>query len=77
MVNIEQVCSANPDLSRRNGLDTSCREQLPQGRARSIVEITPSQLQRFTVSMKELAEWFGRCLKCGCQTGVGTGFSKH
>ena len=30
-----------------------------EGRARSIVEITPSQLQRFTVSIKELAEWFG------------------
>jgi hypothetical protein len=29
------------------------------GRAGSIVEITRFQLQRFTVSMKELAEWFG------------------
>jgi hypothetical protein len=30
-----------------------------QGRHSSIVEITRFQLQRFTVSMKELAEWFG------------------
>jgi len=29
------------------------------GRSSSIVEITRFQLQRFTVSMKELAEWFG------------------
>jgi hypothetical protein len=26
---------------------------------RSIVEVTRFQLQRFTVSIKELAEWFG------------------
>ena len=32
---------------------------LVQGRSGSIVEITRFQLQRFTVSMKELAEWFG------------------
>jgi len=32
---------------------------LVQGRASSIVEITRFQLQRFTVSVKELAEWFG------------------
>ena len=30
-----------------------------QGRSSSIVEITRFQLQQFTVSMKELAEWFG------------------
>jgi hypothetical protein len=30
-----------------------------QGRHSSIVEITRFQLQQFTVSMKELAEWFG------------------
>ena len=29
------------------------------GRGSSIVEITRFQLQQFTVSMKELAEWFG------------------
>jgi hypothetical protein len=29
------------------------------GRFSSIVEITRFQLQRFTVSIKELAEWFG------------------
>ena len=29
------------------------------GRSGSIVEITRFQLQRFTVSMRELAEWFG------------------
>jgi hypothetical protein len=29
------------------------------GRSSSIVEITRFQLQRFTVSIKELAEWFG------------------
>jgi hypothetical protein len=29
------------------------------GRSSSIVEITGSQLQRFTVSIKELADWFG------------------
>jgi hypothetical protein len=32
---------------------------LMQGRSSSIVEVTRFQLQRFTVSMKELAEWFG------------------
>ena len=32
---------------------------LVPGRGSSIVEITRFQLQRFTVSMKELAEWFG------------------
>jgi hypothetical protein len=32
---------------------------LMQGRASSIVEIGRFQLQHFTVSMKELAEWFG------------------
>ena len=32
---------------------------LVSGRSTSIVEITRFQLQRFTVSMKELAEWFG------------------
>jgi len=32
---------------------------LVQGRASSIVEIGRFQLQQFTVSMKELAEWFG------------------
>jgi len=31
---------------------------LPGGSS-SIVEITPFQLHRFTVSIKELAEWFG------------------
>ncbi len=30
-----------------------------QGRSTSIVEITRFQLQQFTVSVKELAEWFG------------------
>ena len=29
------------------------------GRSSSIVEIGRFQLQRFTVSIKELAEWFG------------------
>jgi hypothetical protein len=29
------------------------------GRYTSIVEVTRFQLQQFTVSMKELAEWFG------------------
>ena len=32
---------------------------LVPGRYSSIVEITRFQLQEFTVSMKELAEWFG------------------
>jgi hypothetical protein len=32
---------------------------LVPGRYGSIVEITRFQFQRFTVSMKELAEWFG------------------
>jgi hypothetical protein len=32
---------------------------LRSGRSGSIVEITRFQLQRFTVSMKGLAEWFG------------------
>ena len=32
---------------------------LMQGRSSSIVEVTRFQLQRFTVSMKELAEWSG------------------
>jgi hypothetical protein len=32
---------------------------LVQGRSSSIVEITRFQLQQFTVSMKELAEWLG------------------
>jgi hypothetical protein len=32
---------------------------LVQGRSTSIVEIGRFQLQQFTVSMKELAEWFG------------------
>jgi hypothetical protein len=32
---------------------------LVSGRSSSIVEITRFQLQQFTVSMKELAEWFG------------------
>ena len=32
---------------------------LVQGRSSSIVEITRFQLQQFTMSMKELAEWFG------------------
>jgi hypothetical protein len=32
---------------------------LVPGRGSSIVEVTRFQLQRFTVSMKELAEWFG------------------
>ena len=32
---------------------------LVPGRSSSIVEITRFQLQRFTVSIKELAEWFG------------------
>jgi hypothetical protein len=30
-----------------------------QGRSSSIVEIGRFQLQQFTVSMKELADWFG------------------
>jgi hypothetical protein len=30
-----------------------------QGRSTSIVEISRFQLQQFTVSMKQLAEWFG------------------
>ena len=29
------------------------------GRSTSIVEITRFQIQRFTVGIKELAEWFG------------------
>jgi hypothetical protein len=32
---------------------------LVPGRSSSIVEITRFQLQRFTLSIKELAEWFG------------------
>ena len=32
---------------------------LVPGRSSSIVEISRFQVQRFTVSMKELAEWFG------------------
>jgi hypothetical protein len=32
---------------------------LVSGRSSSIVEITRFQLQQFTVSIKELAEWFG------------------
>jgi hypothetical protein len=32
---------------------------LVPGRSSSIVEITRFQLQRFTVSIKELSEWFG------------------
>ena len=32
---------------------------LIHGRSTSIVEIGRFQLQQFTVSMKELAEWFG------------------
>jgi hypothetical protein len=32
---------------------------LVSGRSSSIVEVTRFQLQRFTVSIKELAEWFG------------------
>ena len=32
---------------------------LMPGRSSSIVEITRFQIQRFTVSIKELAEWFG------------------
>jgi hypothetical protein len=32
---------------------------LVPGRGSSIVEITRFQLQQFTVSMKELAEWLG------------------
>ena len=32
---------------------------LAPGRSSSIVEVTRFQLQRFTVSMKELSEWFG------------------
>ena len=32
---------------------------LVQGRSSSIVEIGRFQLHHFTVSMKELAEWFG------------------
>jgi hypothetical protein len=29
------------------------------GRATSIIQVTRFQMQRFTVSIKELAEWFG------------------
>jgi hypothetical protein len=32
---------------------------LRQGRSTSIVETTRFQFQQFTVSMKELADWFG------------------
>ena len=32
---------------------------LVPGRSSSVVEITRFQFQRFTVSIKELAEWFG------------------
>jgi hypothetical protein len=32
---------------------------LKPGRSGSVVEITRFQVQRFTVSIKELAEWFG------------------
>jgi hypothetical protein len=32
---------------------------LVPGHSSSIVEITRFQIQRFTVSVKELAEWFG------------------
>ena len=36
-----------------------CGSVFVPGTSTSIVEITRFQLQRFTVSMKELAEWFG------------------
>src|SRR5262245_5450883 len=32
---------------------------LVPGRSSSVIEVTRFQLQRFTVSIKELAEWFG------------------
>jgi hypothetical protein len=35
------------------------RSVLVPGRGSSIVEVTRFQLERFTVSIKELAEWFG------------------
>ena len=40
---------------------------LVPGRGSSIVEVTRFQLQRFTVSIKELAEWFraGSCANRG------------
>jgi len=36
-----------------------CGSVLVPGRGSSIVEVTRFQFQRFTVSIKELAEWFG------------------
>jgi hypothetical protein len=36
-----------------------CGSVYVSGRYTSIVEVTRFQLERFTVSMKELAEWFG------------------
>src|SRR5262245_30287766 len=45
---------------------------LVPGRANSIVEVTRFQLERFTVSIKELAEWFGlevTRIICGRMTG--------
>jgi hypothetical protein len=35
------------------------RSVLVPGHSSSIVEITRFQIERFTVSIKELAEWFG------------------
>ena len=36
-----------------------CGSVLVPGRSSSIVEVTRFQLQQFSVSIKELAEWFG------------------
>jgi len=41
---------------------------LVPGRSSSIVEIGRFQLQQFTVSMKELAEWFGMANFTGCES---------
>jgi hypothetical protein len=36
-----------------------CADVFVQGRGTSLPGVTRSQLQRFTVDIKELAEWFG------------------
>jgi hypothetical protein len=41
---------------------------LVQGRSTSIVEVGRFRLHRFTVSMKELAEWFGMANFTVCES---------
>jgi hypothetical protein len=49
---------------------------LVPGRYGSIVEITRFQLQRFTVSIKGLAEWFGPGV-CADRGGRMAGYAGH